>query len=150
MAYTNVDIVQTRIARFIVGSGRTVTPEQLDQIIDDVDAEVNHIVDTLGGTVPVTTPAWFVIRLRSLASDGSAAVVLKSLFPEAQGPGTSPAYAFYEDRYRAGIRLLLVRGLPVALVTRIQAQTYFTRHPEEEAELGTLAGNHMFDVRKVW
>ena len=143
--------------RVQVGSGRTLEPEMLDRIIDDIAGEIDFLLDSLGATVPITTPTFFFNFLRGLNADGATATALKAVFPEATTLGRlqttfaeSPAYVYYWKRYTDGLKLLQERGLPTALSTRREFATYFTRHPEEEAILGELAGDHMFTVGKDW
>jgi hypothetical protein len=149
MAYAAVADVQGRIARHTLTGTTPVTVTQVGVFIDDIDSEINGVLVRLGYSVPVSDPDWFMTRLRALSSDGSAAITLKALFPDATGPGGSPAYAFYEQRYRAGLKMLMGGAHPNAAGT-VAASTYFTNHPEEEAELGDLAGNNLFKATKQY
>jgi len=149
MAYATVANVQGRIARHVLTASTPVTTTQVGEFIDDIDAEINGVLIKLGYAVPVSEPAWFMTRLRALSSDGSAAITLKSLFPEATGPGGSPAYAFYDKRYRDGIKMLLDGAHPKASSSAV-ASTYFTENPDEEATLGDLAGANLFKVSEQY
>ena len=141
MAYAAVTDVQGRIARHVLTDDTPVTTAQVDEFIADVDAEINGVLVRLGYTVPVKSPVWFIARLRSLSSDGSAAITLKALFPDAIGPGAAPAYAFYERRYREGLNLLREGSHPTASGVTTVA-TYLTEHPSEDVNL--------FDVAKQY
>lgn len=149
MAYTAVANVQGRIARHVLTGTTPVTTAQVGEFIDDVDAEINGVLVRLGYSVPVSEPAWFMTRLRALSSDGSAAITLKALFPDAIGPGAAPAYSFYEQRYRSGLKMILEGAHPNA-VGAATAATYFTNHPDEEATLGDLEGDNLFKVAKQY
>ena len=141
MAYAAVIDVQGRIARHVLTDQTPLTPDQVDEFIADVDAEINGVLVRLGYTVPVMSPVWFIARLRSLSSDGSAAIALKALFSDAVGPGAAPAYAFYERRYREGLKLLKEGTHPNASGVTTVA-TYFTERPSEDVNL--------FDVAKQY
>jgi hypothetical protein len=147
MAYAVVGNVQGRIARHVLTGTTPVTTTQVGEFIDDIDAEINGVLVLLGYVVPVVEPTWFMTRLRALSSDGSAAITLKALFPDAVGPGGSPAYAFYEQRYRAGLKMLKDGAHPKA-ASGVAAATYFTNHPDEEADLGDLEGDSLIKVLK--
>lgn len=149
MAYATTDNVQGRIARHVLSGSTPVTTTQVGVFIEDIDAEINGVLIKLGYTVPVSTPAWFMTRLRSLSSDGAAAITLKSLFPEATGPGGSPAYAFYDKRYRDGLKMLLDGAHPKA-AGAATAATYLTENPDEEATLGDIEGDNLFKVSKQY
>lgn len=151
-SYTNTANTRSRFVRFPTGLTETMTDDDLDLIIEQIEGEIEMVLASRDVAVPVTTPSWFLARLRSLASDGSAAIALKSIFPEVQGPGSTPAYAYYETRYRQGLLRLERMTLPGTVVrasTRVAPSTYFTKYPTtpptlEENEKG------LFDVDKVF
>lgn len=134
MAYAAFANVQNRIARHVLTTSTPVKIVTVEEFIDDVDAEINSLLFKLRYSIPVTEPEWFVTRLRSLSADGAAAITLKSLFPEATGPGGSPAYAFYEERYRDGLKAIEGGAHPRSSNVETAA-TWFTEHPDLDTTL---------------
>lgn len=134
MAYAAFVNVQNRIARHVLTTSTPVKPDQVDEFVEDVSSEIDAILVQIGYAVPVSEPDWFMTRLRSLNADGAAAITLKSLFPEATGPGGSPAWSFYQRRYDAGIKSLLDGAHPKA-ANVLTAETYFTDHPSKDIPL---------------
>ncbi|KKL83979.1 hypothetical protein LCGC14_1969340 [marine sediment metagenome] len=106
MTYAVEADVQERMARIAISDVSKVTSSQVTDIEAQIAAEIDSLLDYKGVSVPVTSPDWFVTRLQGLSADGTTSIVLKSFFPEAVGPGESPAYAFYESRYRRGLKML--------------------------------------------
>lgn len=98
MAYTTRQFVEGLMAKFAIGSSTAPTAEQVDRIIEEISAELDVRLARAGvGTLPVTTPAYFVTWLESVCNYGVAAAVLKSMFPAAVGAAETPAYAFWES-----------------------------------------------------
>lgn len=127
MAYAEFSHVQNRFARHHLSSSTPVSQSQVDDIIDDIAGEIDGVLVNLGYSVPVTEPTWFLNRLRSLNADGAASITLKSLFPESSGPGSTSAYAFYDLRYRNGLKALK-NGAHPKKADLLAASTYFTKN----------------------
>lgn len=149
--YAQAADVQARMVRIPTGAANTLTTENLDLLIEQIEGEIEMVLAGRDVFVPVTTPSWFISRLRSLACDGAAALAMKAVFPEVQGPGSSPAYAYFETRYRQGLIQLQRMTLPSSVVTAgatLDVTTYFTRNPDLPATYGENATG-LFDVDKV-
>lgn len=150
MTYTSVAQVQALIASYPIGASSKVTPTQVQLMMGAVSDEIDVALASNGISTPITNPAGFVSRLAILNAYGTAAMVLKSGYPEATGSGADPAYAFWEARYQAGLKSLFDgSGIPndVLVLTgtgSIQPSSYFTRNPDEEEILGDLEGASMF------
>lgn len=152
MAYAEVSDVQELIAQFPIGAASKPTHEQVQNIITDTEYEVNVNLSARGLTVPVTTPDYFVGWLGRVVTYGAAAAVLKSMFPNATGPAETPAYAFWEARYRTALK-----GINDGTFTptggganvRISPSAYFTKYPDEDKSLGDIA-EPFFKRAKVW
>lgn len=152
MTYAQVSDVQARMVRVPTGLANALQAEHVESFITQIEGEVETILAMRDVTVPVTTPTWFVARLRSIVSDGATAIAYKSVFPESSGIGSSPAYQYWETRYRRGLTALQKGELPSSIVTAgltIGPSTYFTKNPETPQDFGTL-GEGLFDVDKVF
>lgn len=157
MAYAALARIQGILGRFRIDEDSVPNNTQAESIIDDISDEIDGVLSGLGVTVPVTTPAWFLDKLAILNSYGAAAAILKSAFPEAQGPGENPAYAFWEARYRTGLKALKDQTeVPSSIIngatsgSNIRPSGYFTRNPDEEEELGDLEGASLFKIDTVF
>jgi len=124
-------------------------------MIDATSVEVDGMLSSQGIVVPVTEPTWFKDKLALLTSYGAAAMILKAAYPEASGPGSNPAYMFWETRYQQGLAAMR-KGQDVPTATTQAAypgtlpSSYFTRNPDEEEELGDLEGESMFKIGREW
>ena len=152
MAYAAFVNVQNRIARFPIDASTRVSPEMVDEFLDDVSSEVDARLVALGQTVPIVTPAWFLTRLRSLVADGAAAITLKAMFPDARGPGETAAYEFYDARYRRGFADLETLVTVLGSSSTVSAMsTYFTENEGGHDHLGRLIPTvSTFDVTKEY
>lgn len=156
MAYASLARIQGLLGRFVIDDDSNPNHTQAESIIDDISDEIDGVLSGLGATVPVTTPAWFLDKLAILNGYGAAATILKSAYPEAQGPGENPAYAFWEARYRKGLQALKDKTeIPLSILggnsgSSIRPSGYFTRNPDEEEELGDLEGASLFKVSTVF
>ena len=73
------------------------------------------------------------------------------MFPEATGPGESPAFRFWEMKYQAALKLLrdgtdIPTDLMAGGTDNPLPTSYFVRNPDEEEELGDLAGASQFKI----
>lgn len=143
MAYAVQADVEGLIAQWTLSATSKPTSTQVGVIITDVSNEIDSLLAGLGYTVPVTAPSYFLDWLGILNAYGAAAAVLKSMFPDAAGPGETPAYAFWESRYKAGLgRLKDGSAIPAGLARSSKSlvpSTYFTRNPDEDEDLGDIA-----------
>lgn len=138
MVYATFEQVSSRIARLDLDDLTPVTQNNVELFADDVSAEIDSALVALGYGVPVTEPTWFMNRLRSLCSDGAAAITLKASFPDAKGPGEQPAYAYYEKRYQNGLKQLNAGAHPKKAELGT-ADTYLTQNPDLDVPLNTSA-----------
>ena len=143
MSYAAIARVQGLIPKFVITASTTPNTTQAEQIIDDVDGEINACLDSISLAIPVTTPQDFVDRLAHLNAVGAAAAILRAVFPNATGPGESPAFAFWWSWYKDGKKALLEKvGIPPSLLsggTSVQPATYLTRNPDENEDIGDIA-----------
>lgn len=155
MSYALIADLKAVIPYLTISSSTVPTLVQATAILDDTSSEIDTVLAGRGITPPVTTPTYFVERLRLLNTYGAAAAVLKGFFPEADagsggGLGANPAWKFWEDRYREGLKALRSGAdIPTDLgtgISNVAPSGYFTRNPEVEEELGTLAGASAFKV----
>lgn len=141
--YAQIESVRRLMAQFVLGASTKPTDAQVETIIADMEQEVTTYLEAANVVVPVTTPQHFVDWLGLLVSYGATAAVLKSMFPSASGPAETPAYAFWESRYKAGLKGLqdgsLIPPTAETLSKKIRPSTYFTRNPNIEENLGTIA-----------
>jgi hypothetical protein len=143
VTYAEVSDVQGIISAFDIG--RATSPDRLaaDSVVIDIDAELNSVLDAAGLSIPVTTPSYFVDWLKALNKYGAAAAILKSMFPDAVGVGETPAYAFWEARYRNALKLFAKgQGIPDSAAkggSDLSPSTYLTRNPDVEEDLGDIA-----------
>ena len=140
MAYTTLTNVKGLMAKFSVGVSTTPTEAQATTIIDAIAWEIDAALVGVGYTLPCEGPAWFVSWLGMLTAYGAAAAILKSMFPDATGPGESPAYAFWESRYQEGLKGIRDGTIVIPDAVRgLSPSTYFTRNPDAEEDLGIIA-----------
>jgi len=143
MAYSTSTIIQGLLAQFTLGASSKPTDTQIGTIIAEVDADLNVALAGQGIVVPVTTPAYYVTWLEGVSAAGSAARVLKSMFPNTTGAGETPAYAFWQKIYTdalAGIKSgAMIPPDAISGGTRFAPTTYFTRNPDEEEDLGIIS-----------
>jgi len=151
--YAVIADLQDLIAQFPISATSAPTTTQATTIINDTADEINARLSAAGLTTPVTTPASFLRALALLNAYGAAAAVLKSMFPDAVGPGDTPAYAFWEERYKAGLAAIANGSMSpadsVSNAGSILPSTYLTRNPDSEEALGDIA-EPLFPVGKVY
>ncbi len=143
MAYADIADVNGLIAKFPPSATSAPTTTQATALITEIDNEVNVALSSVGVTVPVTAPAYFLGWLGLVVSYGAAAAILKSMFPASSGPAETPAYSFWEKRYQEALKQIRSGD---AIPDEITAgglyaapSTYFTRNPDEEEDLGGIA-----------
>lgn len=143
MAYSEIDDVRDLLGKFALSSTTKPTEAQAIALTDQVGAEIDSVLSAAGYTVPVTAPTYFVSALKVLNSAGAAAMVLRSMFPDAAGAAATESYAFFYQWYKDGLaRLRDGSGVPPEVTTNaayVTPSTYFTRNPDEEEELGDIA-----------
>ena len=153
MAYAVRTDVEGLIAQFTLDANSKPTQTQADTLIDDTGDEIDVVLSSAGVAVPVTTPTYFKEALKFLNAYGAAAAILRAMFPDATGSGETPAYAFWEARYKAGLKGLKDGSHIPPGVTRsagyVPPSTYLTRNPDEEEDLGDIA-EPQFKVGQVF
>lgn len=154
MSYATLSRVQNLLGAITINSTTTVTTTMATQMVDDTSDEIDTVLSGLGFTTPVTAPDSFLNRLALLTCYGAAAMILKSAYPEQNGPGMNPAYAFWEKRYQDGLNLLRKgKDIPPIVANTDSSNlpsSYFTRNPDEEETLGDLEGSSMFKTDMVF
>lgn len=149
--YGSTDAVNILLGPHKIVDGSVLSLTDLEKILVSIDAELDAKLGTVGVDVlPVVDPA-FRTYLGLLASWSATAQALKIQFPEQAGLGGESAWSYWEGRYQGAFAALgsaqgVGGAVPDDLVTTRQVSSYFTQHPEEEAELGRLAGAHLFEV----
>jgi hypothetical protein len=143
MAYAVIGDVTGLIAQFPISVGTKPTTAQATAIMTDISNEIDVALSSAGVAVPVTTPDFFLNWLGLLNAYGAAAAVLKSMFPGATGAEETPAYAFWEARYREGLDAIRNgKAIPADTISGtdfVLPSTYLTENPETELDLGTIA-----------
>lgn len=140
LLYSTVDDVERLMAHFAVNSTTRPNKVQVESILADTEQEVTVALSGAGISTPVTTPTGFKDWVGLVVSYGATAAVLKSMFPSVSGPAETPAYAFWESRYKAALKGLADGSLISPDVPRnghkIRPSNYFTRNPSEDEDLG--------------
>lgn len=153
MSYATDADVQELIAQFTLGASSVPTLTQAGNIRTDISNEIDVRLSGAGFSVPVMTPSYFVDWLGRLNAYGAAAAILKSMFPDALGPGETPAYAFWEARYQEGLKAIADGAVspPEAASNSNQVlpSTYLTRNADAEEDLGAIA-EPLFKIGKVF
>lgn len=146
MSYATNGEVQGAIAKFTVGAATKPTTTQMTTMISEVEGFIDSVLSARGITTPITAPSQFVSALQGIAVAGTAARVLKSMFPDAVGAGETPAYAYWQKLFDDGIKALVDGSLipddPLVVGSAsgyVAPSTYFTNNPDEEAEIGVIA-----------
>ena len=143
MTYAVIADVQGVIPKWILDGSSTPSNAQATAIIDAVSEEIDTVIAARGITVPVAAPAHFLAGLVMLNVYGGAARVLRAMFPDATGPGETPAYAYWEKQYDEGIAgLKNGSAIPASVEAAgvyVDPSTYFTRNPDTEEDLGEIA-----------
>jgi hypothetical protein len=126
-----------------LSSSTTVTVTDAEAIIADVEGEVNVALSSQRVLVPVTEPAHFLASVKALVTNGAAARVLRSFFPDSKGPGEQPAFAYWQALYdKALLRLYKGEGIPNDAVLsggRVVAETHLSENPDQDVDLGAHA-----------
>ena len=146
MAYASTSDVNRILGPHSATATTAVTLTDLGNIIDGISSQIDAILKAAGvGTVPVTSAmdSTFATYLVAVNIWGAAGEYLKGLFPEATGPGESPAFAFWQKKYIDALDAWRKGSdLPATLLGGDSDQSpssYFTRNSAEEELLGDLA-----------
>lgn len=142
MAHTTKENVNVLLGPHAVSSSTSVTLDDLENIVDNINAEVNLRAGAAGFSTDESDSTNIGKYLKSVVQWGAAASALKGLFPEATGPGTNPAFAFWEDRYQKALayfdKLAFEEDVAVSTDDPPLPSTYFTRNRNQDEELGDL------------
>jgi hypothetical protein len=153
MAYATLSEVQELIAQFPITASSAPDTTQATEIIADISDEVDVRLAGAGIAVPVDTPEYFLRWLGVLTGYGSAAAILKSMFPAAVGPGETPAYAFWEERYQAGLKAITDGEISAPDTPTgsgfVEPSTYLTRNPDTNEDIGVNA-EPLFSIGKIY
>lgn len=153
MAYATVEQARELIPQYTIGVSSRPTITQATAIIDATSSEIDVALSGAGLSVPVVAPSYFVEWLSQLNKYGAVAAILKAMFPDAVGPDDTPAYAFWEKRYREGLKAIsdgsMIPGGSTPGAGSVMPSSYLTRNPDEEQEIGTIA-EPQFTMGKVF
>lgn len=151
MAYSVETDVEALVAKFTVDGSSKPNSTQVSAIIDMVDADIDVALAASGVTTPVTSPTAAMNWLKKVSAEGTAAMVLKSMFPDVVGPAETPAYAFWEKRYRESLKMIQNMTFLSSIFgnSLVYPGTYLTRNPDQEEDIGTIA-EPQFKVDKVF
>lgn len=143
MPYASIEDVKGAMAKWTLDANSKPTENEAISMIRDVSLEIDAVLGGIGLATPATAPPEFVVSLKLLNQYGATARILRSMFPDAAGPGETPAYAFWERNYDDGIKALKKgEGIPSGVATTaslVKPQTYLTRNPDKEETLGDIA-----------
>lgn len=154
-SYGTIGELQELIAQFTISASSKPNTTQATAIIQGISDEIDVALQGVGVTVPATTPAYFLNWLAALNSYGAAAAVLKSMFPDAVGPGDTPAYAFWNEWYQRGLAAIRDGSLvPVSIIvvgsgSYVLPSTYLTNNPDTNEDIGIIA-EPLFSIGKVY
>ena len=153
MAYAVIADVTELLAQFTLDANSSPSTDQATNILSDISDEIDTALASKGISVPVTAPTYYKDALGRLNAYGAAAAVLKSMFPDATGAGETPAYAFWEGRYKRGLEGIKNGTLIPPDLTKgsgeVAPSTYLTVNPDAEVEDGDIAGS-FFTRAKVF
>ena len=148
MSYTTQEAVLLRLGRN--GDLTTTTSPTLAeavQIQDGITADIDAALAIGGLSVPVTTPAALVSWLAAVESWGTCAEILKARFQDPSGINSEATWAFFETRYQAAIAAIRTGTAVTLSGSPTMPQSYFTRNPDVDEDLGDLAEGGWIGVR---
>ena len=144
MAYSTTAEVNRLLGPHAVTATTPVTTTDVDALRASVSYHLDAVLRGAHVSVLPVADASFKNYLATIEAWGVAAQVLKALFPEASGPGEQPAHAYWQSLFDKAMKDLPQLVPSSLLETEVLASSYFTKHSEEEAELGILAGTSLF------
>lgn len=143
--YSSTTLVNEVLGPHATTATTTPTTAQLSNMIDGINAQIDSVLLGAGvSSVPVTSShnASFAAFLIEVEKWGSAAESLKAMFPEATGPGETPAFGFWQKKYDDTLKAWRDgKDIPSTLLGGANdpsPSTYFTRNPGTEEVLGDL------------
>lgn len=152
-AYGTLDDVRALVAQFTIDANSSPDETVAAVIVDETSEEIDTRLSAAGVAIPATAPASFLGFLSRLNAYGAAAAILKSMFPGATGAAETPAYAFWERRYRDGLKAIADgTAIPPDAPTgsgAVNPSTYLTRNPNTEENLGDIA-EPLFKMSQVF
>jgi len=99
--------VRNLIPTLTIGAATMPTTVQAEAVIAMVENNIDLILTSRGWTLPVDDDATLA-HLKTIASYGSAAAILKTKFPADDGPGSdSGAAGFWQTQYKEALDGLL-------------------------------------------
>jgi hypothetical protein len=93
----------------------TPSEEQVEALITQIAAEIDAVLQAQGYTVPVTTPANFVIALKAINAYGAAALAEMGMFPETSEMGSTPHWKTLNEKYENWMKALRNGEIPPEL-----------------------------------
>ena len=156
MSYAVADDVNVLMGPHKVTASTAFTLTDLTAILLRLSARVDGLLSSVGlGVVPVVDDgsietSILLAHLKTIVSWGGAAIAFRTLFPEAVGPGETPAFAYWDKKFTdASVRLAARNDIPRRLFgSRFAVSSYFTKSPAAElvtgSGIGLLAGRSLF------
>jgi len=104
MPYCDIDDLKVHNPKRTYSANTTPTEDQVNELIDQVAADIDNALQSQGYTVPATSPANFVEHLKWVNAMGAAALAEMGMFPESQvgaTPHGNALYKVYKDKLDA-------------------------------------------------
>lgn len=143
MAYAALSDVQALLPKWVYDGTSKPTSTQVTTIINQISAQIDSILRSLGHAVPVTTPSDFLDYLKQTNAIGAAALIVAGQFPAESGAASTSLGEQLQKNYEGRLQELKDGSvIPPDLAkagTRVKAETYLTKNPDEEVDLGDIA-----------
>lgn len=115
MSYCTLSDVQELIPKFTISDTSTPTQTQVESLIAKVAVEIDAVLEAQGFTVPVTSPANFVLWLKNLNALGAAARAMQGMFPSTTEKDSTPAWQTFRKDYKEGLEAIKNGDIPAGL-----------------------------------
>jgi len=115
MSYCALSDVQELIPKFSISATSTPTSTQVESLIDKIAVEIDAVLEAQGFTVPVTSPANFVLWLKNLNALGAAARAMQGMFPSTADKDSTPVWQTFRKDYQEGLEAIRNGDIPAGL-----------------------------------
>ena len=148
MKYTTLSAVLLRLGKNgDLTSSTSPTLTEAATIHEGISADVDAALAMGGSSVPVTSPTALVSWLGAVEAWGACAEILKVRFQDISGVNTEGAWSFYEKRYADSLEQIRKGNAATLAGDGVRPQTYFTRNPDEDEDLGDMVDGTVLTVR---
>lgn len=149
MAYATLDGVREQNPRAVYSDTSKPTVAQVEQLLEDVAAEIDTRLAAAGYIVPITVPAALLATVTRLNAMGAAAMAQMGMFPETVGAGaTSDLGSRLWKMYQDGLEALVKAGPPTegswAGATGGRARSYVTDNPTDTTTAPAFTKTQVF------